>query len=110
MDPRFFLPDKWSSSHELKLYTDAAVFGSQWFYGNWDSNLHYKIIAVLELNSIVVAIKVWGKMLTNKCILFNTDNKALMHVINKQTCKDKDTMSLVRQLIASCLEFNIILK
>lgn len=52
-------------------------------------------------------------MLTNKCIIFNTDNQALVHVINKQTCKDKDTgciMSLVRQLVASCLEFNIYFK
>lgn len=112
-----FLPDKWSSSYEFKFYTDAsgsigyaAVFGSQWFYGNWDSNWQYKNIAVLELYPIVVAIKVWGKMLTNKCILFNTDNQALVHVINKQTCKDKDIMSLVRQLVASCLEFNIYFK
>lgn len=80
-----FLPDKWSSSHELKLYTEAsrpigyaAVFNSQLFYGNWDSNWQYKNIEVLELYPSLVAIKVWGKMLTYKCILFNTDNHAAM--------------------------------
>lgn len=52
----------------------------------------------------------WGKTLTNKCILFNTDNQALVRVINKQACKDKDIMSLVRQLVASCLEFNTYFK
>lgn len=38
-----FLPNKWSSSHELKSYTYvsssisyAVVFGGQWFYGNWE--------------------------------------------------------------------------
>lgn len=59
-----FLPDKWSSLHELKLYTDAsgsigyaAVFGSQWFYGNWDTNWQYTNIAVLGLYPNVVARK-----------------------------------------------------
>lgn len=40
----------------------------------------------------------------------DTDNQALVNVINKQTCKEKDIMSLVRQLVASCPEFNIYFK
>ena len=28
----------------------------------------------------------------NRCILFLTDNEALVHVINKQSCKDKNLM------------------
>lgn len=39
-------------SHELKLNTDASglggyaaiLFGTQWFYGNWDTNWQYKIL------------------------------------------------------------------
>lgn len=46
-------------------------------------------------------------MSTYKCVLFNTDNQALVNVISKQTCKDKVIMALVCQLVASCLEFNI---
>lgn len=49
-------------------------------------------------------------MLTNQCILFNTDYQALVQVINKQTCKVKDIMVLVCQLAASCVEFNIYFK
>lgn len=40
-----FLPDIWLSSSELRLYTDAsgavgyaAVFGSQWFIGEWNDS------------------------------------------------------------------------
>lgn len=49
-------------------------------------------------------------MSTYKCVLFNTDNQALVHVVNKQTCKDKVIMALVCQLVASCLEFYIYFK
>lgn len=64
MDPRSHPQDKWSRSHELKLYIDAsgsigyaAVFGGQWFYGKWDTYWQYKTDAILEFYTIVVAIK-----------------------------------------------------
>lgn len=87
-----FLPDMWVSSSELRLYTDAsgsvgyaAVFGSQWFKGEWNNKWQYQNITVLELYPIVLAVKLWSKYMANRCILFNTDNQALVHVINKQT-------------------------
>lgn len=33
-----------------------------------------------------MAIKVWGEILTVKCILFNTDKQALVNGLNKQAC------------------------
>ena len=109
-----FLPDRWLSSQELKLYTDAsgaigyaAVFGSQWFQGEWNVHWQYKNIAVLEFYPIVIAVQVWSKYFANKCIVFNTDNLSLVHVINKQTSKDKHIMFLLRLLVSTCLTFNI---
>lgn len=112
-----FLPDIWLSSTELRLYTDAsgavgyaAVFGSQWFKGEWNDSWRNQNIAVLELYPIVLAVDVWSKYMANKCILFNTDNQALVHVINKQTAKDKHIMFLLRKLVLICLKFNIYFK
>lgn len=112
-----FLPDRWISSSELKLYTDAsgvvgyaAVFGSQWFKGEWNSSWQYQNIAVLELYPIVLAVQVWSTFMSNKCIMFNTDNQALVHVINKQTSKDKHIMFLLRTLVLTCLRYNIYFK
>lgn len=105
------------SSSELRLYTDAsgavgyaAVFGSQWFKGEWNDSWRNQNIAVLELYPIVLAVDVWSKYMANKCILFNTDNQALVHVINKQTAKDKHIMFLLRKLVLICLKFNIYFK
>ena len=112
-----FLPDKWLSSIDLKLYTDAsgsigyaAIFGSQWFYGVWDESWRNRNIAVLEFYPIVLSVQTWATYFTNKCIVFHTDNQALVHVINKQTAKDKHIMFLVRQLVKLCLHYNILFR
>ena len=46
----------------------------------------------------------------NRCILFLTDTEALVHVINKQSCKDKILMFFVGKLVVVCLENNILFK
>ena len=42
--------------------------------------------------------------------LFFTDNEAVVHAINKQSCKDKRLMYFVRKLVLMCLENNIIFR
>ena len=44
----------------------------------------------------------------NRCIQFLTDNEALVYVINKQSCKDKNLMFFVRKLVLVCLQNNIL--
>ena len=39
-----------------------------------------------------------------------TDNESLVHVINKQTCKDRVLMAFVRKLVSICLHHNIFFK
>ena len=46
----------------------------------------------------------------NQRILFFTDNEALVHVINKQSCRDNNLMLLVRRLGLVCLEWIFVLK
>lgn len=107
----FFLEDTWYSSDKLQLYTDAAgalgfgaVFGSRWCYGKWPDNWLYKNIAILEFYPIVLSLYLWGHEMQNRCILFFTDNEALVHVINKQSCRDKALMFFMRKLVLVCLQ------
>lgn len=51
-----------------------------------------------------------GPGMQNQKILFFTDNEALVHIINKQSCRDKNLMFLVRRLVLVCLERNICFK
>ena len=45
-----------------------------------------------------------------KCITIHTDNQALSEVINKKTTKDKELLVLLRFLVLSCLQNNILFK
>ena len=84
-DKSFFLDDNWLSSSKLHLYTDAsgahgfgAVFGS-----HWPNDRAYRNIATLEFYPIVLSLYLWGHAMSNKHVLFFTDNNALVHVINR---------------------------
>ena len=46
----------------------------------------------------------------NQRILFFTAIEAVVHAINKQSCKDKHLMHFVRKLVLMCLENNIIFR
>ena len=113
----FFLPDVWANSAKLNLYTDAAgslgfgaVFGTKWCYGRWPDKWLGRNIAMLEFYPIVLSLYLWGDQLRNQCVLFFTDNEALVHVINKQSCRDVSLMHFVRKLVAICLKYNILFK
>ena len=110
-----FLYREWVSSETLKLYSDAAgvhggfaaVLGSKWFVGDWPNDLKSFHITIKELFPIVLALEIWGHILSNHKILFFTDNQAVVEIINKNTSKDKDVMKLVRRLVLASLKFNI---
>ena len=108
-----FLSDQWFNSHQLKLYTDAsgaigygAIFGNNWCHVGWLG----KNIAFLEFYPIVLSIHLWGHEMSNRRILFFTDNEALVHVINRQSCHDKELMFFVRKMVLACLSYNICFK
>ena len=111
----FFLDQEFLSGDYLRLYTDSAgkigygaLFGKQWFCGRWpESWLGYNI-STLELYPIVAAVATWGHEWANKSICFYTDNIALVSIINKQTSRDPNIMSLVRKLVLICLGLNIL--
>ena len=114
---RFFVCDVWTSSNVLKLYTDAssslgyaAVFGPKWIAGKWHKTFSSADICVLELFPIMLAVETWGDELSNSCVLFITDNEALVAILNKQTSKCSKIMKLLRQFIVSCMVYNIFFK
>ena len=67
-------------------------------------------IASLEFFRVVLSLRLWGPQMRNQSILFFTDNEALVHVINKQSYRDKTLMMFVRKLVLVCLEHNIVFK
>lgn len=105
----------WKTSEQLHLYTDAAgswgfgaVFGRKWFYGAWPESMKEYNITLKELFPIVVAVEVWGRVLQNSCVIFHSDNAAVVNIVNAQTSKDSKIMILVRRLVLALMKYNIL--
>ena len=99
----FFLDDKWVTSSSVELFTDAAgskgygaIFGKHWFCGAWPASWTSLNIAFLELFPIVLSLHIWGPLMANRCVVFYTDNAAIVDIINQQTSKHPLVMILVR--------------
>ena len=48
--------------------------------------------------------------MANRCIVFVTDNAALVSIINQQTSKHKLVMILIRDLVLTTLNYDIIFR
>ena len=114
MGSPFFLEEVWSTSYNLKFYTDAAqssgygiLFGKHWAYGTWPDAWKANNICFLEFFPIVVGLSTWCSELRNKRVHFMTDNESVVHVINKQTAKDTKMLRLLRAMVLICLRNNI---
>ena len=113
----FFLDHKFLSQQVLQLYTDASTtigfggyLGSKWFSGLWPTDCTKINIAILEIYPILLAFKLWGYRLSNKCILLNSDNMAVVHILNTFTSKDKSIMSILRAIVIELMINNILIK
>lgn len=87
-----------------QLCTDAAgsaVFGRKRCYGKWPNSWLHQNIAMLEFYPIVLSLHLWGHTMQNRCILFLTDNEALVYVINKHSCRDKSLMFFCEEISAN---------
>lgn len=111
-----FLTDHWITTPSLDLFTDASNIGfggflaKKYFYAEWPTQWSDVHITVKELFPIVLAIELFSDILTNCCIVFHTDNEAVVHIINKQTSKDTVLMRLVRRMVLHTLKHNILFK
>ena len=88
----------------------GGYFGSRWFSGEWTPELKLLNIALLELYPICLAIKLWGKYLSNKCLQINSDNMAVVYIINSSTSKDPLIMTLLRIFVLDCMSYNILIR
>ena len=113
----FFLEEACTSSETLRFYTDAAkssafgiVFGTCRTFGEWPESWKKMDISFLELYPIVLGLHIWCRELRNKRVLFFSDNDSAVQVINKQTAKETNLLALVRNLVLTCLQNNIVFR
>ena len=77
--------------------------------------LFYGLVAILQYHlsrtiSYCPLSAYLGSQMANRCIVFVTDNAALVSIINQQTSKHKLVMIMIRDLVLTALNYNIIFR
>ena len=87
----FFLSSRWETSKSPNLFTNAAgslgyaaIFGTHWFFGEWPDGWKIFNITLLEFFPIVLAVEIWGSIMRGRCIVFFSDNEAVVEIINRK--------------------------
>ena len=106
------LDSLWTSNETIDLFTDSAggenmgfgiYFQGKWaqacWPGDWANNGVLSDITFLELLPIVIAVHIWGSYLKNKKIVFNTDNQAVVAIINKKSSKSERVLTTLTRNI-----------
>ena len=115
------IPDSvWLDSDTLCLYTDSSgspelgcgcFLNGKWTFFPWPKawqslRVMYDI-TFLEMVPVLLALALWGEELRGRNILLYIDNEALVSIINKQTCRSKSVMVLLRHFVLLCMKENI---
>ena len=114
----FFMGDTWIAGDALNLHSDAAqtkgfgaTLGREWIMGAWPDSLGGVDITTLEFYPITISLIIWGPKLKHLNLNINTDNEALVSIINSQTVKGNELcLRLLRLFVLTCLRFNIYVK
>ncbi|CAC5357929.1 unnamed protein product [Mytilus coruscus] len=113
-----FGESEWLSNSKIHLFTAGSpdlgcgvYFSGRWAYFQWPSSLEstdvMADITFLELVPIVLSILLFKEDLHNKRILFHTDNKALVSILNKKSSKSRRVMELIRPFVLHTMLFNM---
>ena len=88
----------------------GATFGSRWIKGTFPPHWLHFSIALLELYPIYIIISMFKEELINAELISVCDNLSVVHIINGQTSKCKKIMKILRPLVLTMLENNIVFK
>ena len=114
----FYREELFLSPDVVHIHTDACksvgyggTFDTHWFSQCWPSSWwSEQNITLLELVPIVLALDLWAPFLTNRCVIFHSDNMSVVACLNAQSSKERLVMSLIRRFVLRCLSSNILFK
>ena len=106
----YMLDIDWTSNSVLQLFTDSAggstkgcgcYFQGKWAFlkwpVEWSGTEVLRDISYLEMIPIALSVYLFGNQFQK--ILFNSDNNAVVEILNKKTSKSIRIMNLVRHIV-----------
>ena len=91
-----------------------SYFQGKWAFLKWSEEWSgtdiLKGITYLETIPIALSVYLWGNLFLKKKILINSDNKAVVEILNSKTSRSVRVMSLVRHIVYWSLLSNVHIK
>lgn len=85
----------------------SVIIGHTWIGLTFEMHRISSQTTFLELVPITMAFAIWDSNLSGKRLIINTENEALVSILNLNTSKSKRVMYLLRQLVLQGLMLNI---
>ena len=101
-------PDLVMTSDASGSWGCGAFFGKQWFMLQWPAGMESTHITTKELIPIVIGAAIWGRQWSEKVILCQSDNAAVVAIINSGVSGDAEVMHLIRCLVFIAAKCNFI--
>ena len=108
-----FLPQEVELAHDLDIHSDAsfaygvAVCGKRWFRVAYPPSWARLHITFLELFPIFLSMFIFQDAFANRRLRFHCDNMAVVMILNTQSSRNKNVMSLVRAMVLQSLKINV---
>jgi hypothetical protein len=115
----WFQKDRENAESIYPLFTDSSesigfggVLNDQYFFGTWPMFTREVLrnITALELYPIVIAAFLFEDLFLYETVVIHSDNKAVVHILNKQTSRDPVVMELLRPFILQCMRTNVVFR
>jgi hypothetical protein len=103
----FFSDSDWRAADDCALYTDAststgygAVFGNEYFYGEWPEGMNVPDMDInaLEMLVFLLVAWTWGPQMKHRRTVVHADNTSAVAALNNRTSKDAALMVILRRL------------
>ena len=112
------IPDAWWSTPDAVISTDAclraaggycalqrtcfhAVFPQAW------TSREDVSISELECFAVILALRVWGEILTGRRLVLKCDNEATVHVVNSGRARNQFTQACLREILFWCAKWQL---
>ena len=82
----------------------------EWFHGIWEPEFLKECgpsIEFLERYAVAISVMLWTKYHKNTRIVLFCDNESVVYMVNKQSSKCRNCMTLIRLITLECLLQNV---
>ena len=100
---------KFSDIRRLRILGVWAYKQERWFQLQWPASMMDCHISIKEMMPIVMAAATWGELWSNKSVQFQSDNAAVVALLNSGSSKDEPLMHLMRCLCFIMAKFHFVI-